>query len=71
MLTVRSAEDTLPPALQELHVQLRGVEACSPLIGLTALTGLTLVDPWGGSTEQYKAVASSLTNLRDLELYFT
>jgi hypothetical protein len=71
VLTLRSAEDTLPPALQELHVQLRGDEASSPLIGLTALTGLTLLDPRGGSTEQYKAVASSLTNLTELELHFT
>jgi hypothetical protein len=65
------ADDILPPALQELHVQLRSPAACRAILNLTALTGLTLLDPTGGSTEQYKAVAPSLTNLRQLELYFT
>jgi hypothetical protein len=71
VLALGRADDTLPPAVQQLHVQLRGNAACSPLLGLTALTGLTLLNPIGPSTEQYKAVASSLTDLRELELLFT
>lgn len=70
-LPLRSAEDKLPPGLQQLHVDLRSDAATDALMALTGLTGLTLLEPQVQSRERWQALATGLTNLQHVEINYS
>jgi hypothetical protein len=63
-------KDILPPNLQQLQCYVRREEGAVVLMGLSALTGLTLVRPMITQRESWERLAASLTQLDRLALEY-